>query len=664
MSNSNSNQKTVLQQYEYRYDALKGISPDLKYPMAKTVLTADQSFTKWKWTESIVSILLRILANQAMQDVAIKRGSACRLVLYIRLARILKGNLPFVERVFYRLLPLVNGILRLFGQRPPKSQNIRHDVKEEQHPEMVEERVTSLIDEVAQARQPKPPSQDPAEKRSFQKYRDLYQIIYLPNISNHFLEDRSFAAQRVAGVNPLVIERVSQLPESFPVTEAQYQAAMGKDDSLKEALQEGRVYLADYRILQEIDPGTLDTKIGRQTESVQKYNYTPLALFAIASSTCPGRLLTPIAIKCDPGKDSPIFTPPSLQASEEERWAWKMAKAVVQVADGNYHELISHLGRTHLWIEPIALATYRRLGTAHPLGKLLLPHFEGTFFINNAAARLLIAPGGGVDQLLSGTLLSSVKLSVKAAKGYPFAFNDSMLPQTFAKRGVDDPQTLPDYPYRDDALLLWHAIHDWVKAYLTIYYSDDAAVLGDVELQAWLAEMIAKDGGQMTEIGETTSADPTPKLRTLDYLVDATTLIIFTCSAQHAAVNFPQASVMNFTPNMPLAGFSPAPTSTKVSRDDYFQLLPTLNQAELQMDLLYTLGSVYYTQLGQYKVNEADVEEAAKTTYFTDAKVAKPLKDFQQRLREIELLIQERNETRPTYYDTLLPSKIPQSTNI
>ena len=38
-----------------------------------------------------------------------------------------------------------------------------------------------------------------------------------------------------------------------------------------------------------------------------------------------------------------------------------MAKTIVQIADGNYHEFISHLGGTHLWMEPIAIANYRKL---------------------------------------------------------------------------------------------------------------------------------------------------------------------------------------------------------------------------------------------------------------------------------------------------------------
>lgn len=644
-------------QYEYRYDALKDVSPELKYPMAKEVFPADQSLTKWPWTRDLVSVVLRIIANQAMQDISVRRGSACRLITFIRLYRILENPLyqSGLERIFNAINNLVRGLSNIFGNRA-QSQNIKHDVKDEQHPEKVSARISAIAKDIQETAE----SREAREQTSLADYRDLFQIIYLPDISNHFLQDRAFAAQRVAGANPLVIKRISELPDHFPVTDQQFKAVMGDSESLQAALNDGRVYLADYQILEEIDAGTVEVK----DREIPKYRYAPLALFAIASGNCPGRLLQPIAIQCHQEAGSPIFTPPSLEADKEERLAWRMAKTVVQIADGNYHELISHLGRTHLWIEPIALGTYRRLGTEHPLGKLLLPHFEGTLFINNAAANSLIAPGGTVDKILFGTLKSSVQLSVKGAKGYPFSFNDSMLPQTFASRGVDDLQKLPDYPYRDDALLIWHAIHDWVEAYLQIYYKDDDAVLKDDTLQNWLTELRAEDGGQMTEIGESTPEEPEPKIRTLDYLINATTLIIFTCSAQHASVNFPQASLMTFVPNMPLAGFNEGPTAEKASEADYFSLLPPLSLAEQQLDLGYTLGSVYYTQLGYYKANDVDLDDINDHTYFNDLQVKQALLNFQQRLEEIELIIQDRNETRPTYYDILLPSKIPQSTNI
>ena len=65
-----------------------------------------------------------------------------------------------------------------------------------------------------------------------------------------------------------------------------------------------------------------------------------------------------------------------------------------------------------------------------------------------------------------------------------------MLPKTFKARGVDDPELLPNYPYRDDALLYWDAIHRWVSSYLSLYYHSDADVQADPELAAWFDELV------------------------------------------------------------------------------------------------------------------------------------------------------------------------------
>src|SRR5207237_10363668 len=77
-------------------------------------------------------------------------------------------------------------------------------------------------------------------------------------------------------------------------------------------------------------------------------NYAPLALFALPQG---GKSLAPVAIQCSPvpGDGNPIFTP-------QDGYNWLIAKTTVQIADGNFHEAVSHLGRTHLFIEPFVLA--------------------------------------------------------------------------------------------------------------------------------------------------------------------------------------------------------------------------------------------------------------------------------------------------------------------
>ena len=245
-------------------------------------------------------------------------------------------------------------------------------------------------------------------------------------------------------------------------------------------------------------------------------------------------------------------------------------------------------------------------------------------------------------------------LSVRGAKDYPFAFNESFLPMTLKTRGVEDTQSLPVYPYRDDALLIWDAIHDWVSSYLKLFYADDNAVQSNLEIQAWIADLTADNGGQMKGIGEITEDDSTPQIRTLAYLIEAVTLIIFTGSANHAAVNFPQSSYLTYMPNMPLAGYREAPqTNTQITEADYFALLPSLSQSETQLNMTFLLGSIYYTKLGYYG-----------DSYFTEGRVVQLLQTFKQRLDTIELEINARNEVRFIRYDVLLPSKIPQSINI
>ena len=47
------------------------------------------------------------------------------------------------------------------------------------------------------------------------------------------------------------------------------------------------------------------------------------------------------------------------------------------------------------------------------------------------------------------------------------------LPEVLKERGVDDPEKLPGFHYRDDALRLWNAIKEYISKILSIYYQSD-----------------------------------------------------------------------------------------------------------------------------------------------------------------------------------------------
>ena len=617
------------QNYEWSY------YPDLKgTPMVKNLPEHEQPFDKPEWVRDAVSVILRVFGNQSLEDF-LSGSSYFKFILYgittwsYRFINDLTHS-RFLLWLLKRLKPLLQS---LYLRREVSSQKITTI-----DPEINSQTYQTLNATIAET--------------SFKPYQDLFQIIYLPCISDRFQEDRAFAAHRVAGPNPLVIERVrDRLPANFPVTDRQYQAVMGQEDSLSQAIEDKRLYIADYKIFDGI-------KAGDFPPQYQKHLCAPLALFAVPQADNCSQSLVPVAIQChQSSSENPIFTPPPPGTPASQRWSWLIAKTIVQIADANYHELISHLGRTHLSIEPFIIATARELAPNHPLGILLRPHFEGTLFINNAATVGLIDREGIVDATLGGTLEESLRIALEGVRGYPFSFNDSMLPKFFELRGVDDVIKLPDYPYRDDAMLIWDAIHQWVENYLSVYYQSDRDVVEDSELQRWFESLIADDGGRMTGFGESNSSGGFD-LHSRAYLVDAVTLIIFTSSVQHAAVNFSQATYMSYSRNMPFAGYHPAPKqATGATKDDYFNLIPPLEPAEAQMNIAYTLGSVYYTQLGQY-------QNKNEPPYFSDRNIHQPLKAFQHRLREIETIIQDRNAVRPTFYSFLLPSKIPQSINI
>ena len=93
-----------------------------------------------------------------------------------------------------------------------------------------------------------------------------------------------------------------------------------------------------------------------------------------------------------------------------------------------------------------------------------------------------------------------------------------------------------------------------MAGYLQLYYPDERTIAADTELQAWARELISPDRGRVDGFGQDGG------IQTRDYLIEVVTTLLFTASAQHAAVNFPQRGIMSYAPAMPLATYAPTPT--------------------------------------------------------------------------------------------------------
>lgn len=463
-------------------------------------------------------------------------------------------------------------------------------------------------------------------------FEEQFRLILVPSEVGAFEDDVWFARQRVAGPNPLMIEGVDTLPSGLAFTDEDYRRVV-PDDTLQEALDEGRIFIADYKLLDGMSGGTVPR--------YPKYITAPIAVFALPRGA---EELVPVGIQLGQTSDdaTPLFQP-------DGSVAWRLAKLHVQVADGQIHEMVSHLGQTHLLVEAFAVTTPRQLSTSHPLYALLTPHTQGTIAINDLANQTLIAPNNFVDRILAGPLDQETKLAVDSVLA--ITFDQFSLRQRLAARNVLDADRLPFYPYRDDALLIWDALEAWVHDYLSLWYRHPADLTNDNELQAWLTELGASSdegGAGLKGIRATTVPE----------LVQLVTTAIFMGSVEHAAVNFPQSYVMSYTPALPLAAYAPAPTvnSPYLPEKTLLETLPPLDQAYTQLIILQLLGGVWFTRLGDYS-------RFRVTPYFEDARVQMALEVFQGRLAEVEREIALRNQHRPPYR-TLLPSQIPQSINI
>src|SRR5262249_49480348 len=146
--------------------------------------------------------------------------------------------------------------------------------------------------------------------KSLDDYNALFHVIGLPPIARDFHLDEVFAQLRLSGPNPVLVHRIDNVDDRFPVTDADFQISL-PGDSLAAAGAEGRLFLVDYHKLDGIE-------LGISPSGLQKYLYAPLALFATNRDT---RKFTPIAIQCRQrrGADNPVFTP-------DDGYNWRIAK--------------------------------------------------------------------------------------------------------------------------------------------------------------------------------------------------------------------------------------------------------------------------------------------------------------------------------------------------
>ncbi len=481
-------------------------------------------------------------------------------------------------------------------------------------------------------------------------------------------DDFEFAWQRLGGVNPVVLRRLlpegaesrdgrplpgrplpgRPLPlEAWPDLEASlgdFEAVMdqvvGERVSLSRALADGRLFVADY-------PEILAANSGRDLSQPRIFTAT-IGLFYAH----PEQGLLPVAIRLNSGADARVFTP--LEAGSESR-SWRSAKVFFQVADLVHHEMVTHLLESHFILEGIAVATRRQLDVEHPIGALLHAHLRGVVFNLMVGRRLLLAENNGMVDLLF-PLEPGQWINVMRAGYRRWRAEDLDTPGTFARRGTGTDSALVDYPFRDDSLLLWEALRQYVAEYLDIFYPDDPAVAADGELAAWRAELLEV---YARPVDDESSADAAARAAGFDFstkeeLTRLLTGIIFTSGPRHAAVNFAQWDYMMFVGNTPASAY----TTHSEHLAPAEHILPTVDQIVNQMEVIQLLAGRQFGRLGYFPEDEFPASGQLSQ------RIQLVIRRFQERLVTVGAEIDARNTARPAPFPYLHPELVPNSANV
>jgi arachidonate 15-lipoxygenase len=456
-------------------------------------------------------------------------------------------------------------------------------------------------------------------------YSLFYPLRPVPSVARRWTTDEEFGRQRLDGINPFMITAVDALPPHFPADDELLRAVLPEGTSLRRVLDEGRLFLVDYA-----DLADAPLNIGC-------YLTPAMGLFWVDQR----RRLMPLAVQLgqSPSTAPVIFTP------ADTWWVWLTARTFFQEADGNHHEIVAHLTRTHLVMETFWVAACRTLPPQHPIAELLRPHFTGTIAINDEARTTMLAPGGPIDQVLAVGSEGAYWLIDQEYREWSF---DRWNPrEEMQRRGVLDPDRLPGYHYRDDALRLFDAISAYVADLIGVFYRRDDDVLDDWELQAWAFELESDNGGRVR--GLPTSEG---RVRTVEALRELLHQVIYLVSVEHSAVNNGQYDQFGYIPNTPGAIFLPAPPDRSlINEAEYVYFLPMPRGVEQQIGMVELLSEPTLTPLGAY--SDAFFQSSPEARLVVDR--------FQARLSEIQVAIEERNAGLAVPYDYLTPARVGRS---
>ena len=220
-----------------------------------------------------------------------------------------------------------------------------------------------------------------------------------------------------------------------------------------------------------------------------------------------------------------------------------------------------------------------------------------------------------------------------------------ILPDDLAQRQVEG---LSNYPYMEDGLLIWQALHEYMQGCIKVYYQSDEALLNDSYIQAWLEQL-----HQLLP-----HSDLPQRFDSIEVLVLWITGMVFNGAAMHASMNGQMFNHLAFVPGSLHLMQGPFPTQKDtLTYQALIEMLPDAICTEITIDTMAFLGNRYID--GVIDTDESTLMDFELRS--SNQQMRQCYVQLQRQLADIEAQITRRNQSRQTPYEVLMPSKITAS---
>lgn len=421
------------------------------------------------------------------------------------------------------------------------------------------------------------------------------------------LTDDTFSVQRMIGIDThfmrlITINDSSRGVDWNDLLSTRLNSTYNFDDaiayvstysSVEEAVIEGRVF-ASYC-------SECDNIITDVNAIVGVYKglpwHSPTALFVKVNNH---DLLVPFAIQLDIPRENAstgVFTP------ADSNDTWDTAKFLVEGHFKKAAQIVEHLVQDHFIMENICVSAKRHLGTVHPLRIILDDHCIATMLTNTLAIQVVYNPTGTLNQVSDLGTSGVLQLINEARDSFNWSRTHHINEMT--TRGLDDQVVLPYHPFRDDGILVFNGIADFVSDYVNLYYTSNNDVSYDFELQNFVREVsteIETDSGTNNN-GKGGQVQGFPSsIDDLSQLKDTMTRIIWLATGLHVTNQY-QVFQQGSGSNQP---GSPSALHTECGTVPLDNFLPTSEVTIASTLFDITITNNRYNQLLHYAVDTID----------------------------------------------------------